>query len=104
MKKIFDDEYEYGGQPWADSEHLINRSPLKYAQNITTPIMLMHGEKDQRVSVTQSEEFYIALKRLEKEVVLVKYPGEYHIPSRPVHKLDRFKRIIRWFDYYRDQS
>lgn len=99
-----DDEYEYGSQPWADSEQLINRSPLKYVQNITTPIMLMHGEKDQRVSVTQSEEFYIALKRLEKEVVMVKYPGESHIPSRPVHKLDRFKRIICWFDYYRDQS
>ncbi|WP_353893237.1 S9 family peptidase [Proteinivorax hydrogeniformans] len=95
------DEYEYGGKPWSDYAHLIKHSPIGHVENVTTPVMLMHGENDLRVSVAQTEEFYIALKRLGKEAIMVRYPNEFHGPSRPIHRLDRLERLVSWFNYYR---
>ncbi len=96
------DERECGGQPWRDYEHFIQHSPLGHVENVQTPMMLMHGENDYRVPVGQTEEFYIALKRLGKEVIMIRYPGEYHGPRRLIHKLDRYERLLAWFNYYRD--
>lgn len=97
------DEYEYGGQPWKDYEHLIKHSAIGHVENVKTPMMLMHGDNDLRVRATQTEEFYIALKRLRKEVIMIRYPNEFHGLSRPVHAVDRFDRLAAWFDYYRNQ-
>ena len=66
--------------------------------------MLMHGENDIRVAAGQTEEFYIALKRLGKEVIMIRYPGEFHGPRRLIHRLDRYQRLISWFNYYRDKK
>lgn len=98
------DEWEYGGRPWRDCVHLLKHSPLGQVENVNTPLMLMHGENDLRVSAAQTEEFYIALRRLGKEAVMIRYPGEYHGPKRPVHRLDRLERLIAWFNYYRDKK
>lgn len=100
----FADEYEYGGQPWRDYEHLIQHSPLGHVTNVKTPVLLMHGEGDLRVAPSQTEEFYTALKRLGKEAVMIRYPGEFHGPRRLIHRLDRFERLIAWFNYYRDKD
>ncbi|MBU9712160.1 S9 family peptidase [Evansella tamaricis] len=96
------DEYEYGGSPWEHTEHFKRHSPLGHVQNVTTPMMLMHGENDLRVAISQTEEFYIALKRLGKEAIMVRYPDEFHGLTRPVHQHDRFERIVSWFNYYAD--
>jgi dipeptidyl aminopeptidase/acylaminoacyl peptidase len=96
-----DDEHEYGGTPWEDAEHLMRLSPLTYVQNVTTPVLLMHGEGDLRVPTEQTDEFYAALKRLGKTAYMVRYPGEFHGPSRPAHRLDRYERLLAWFQFYR---
>ncbi|MBU9721469.1 MULTISPECIES: S9 family peptidase [Bacillaceae] len=96
------DEYEYGGTPWKGHTHLMKHSPINYVETVKTPVMLMHGENDLRVSPSQTEEFYIALKRLGKEAVMIRYPDEYHSLSRPIHQVDRFTRLVTWFNYYRD--
>lgn len=97
----FADEYEYGGQPWKDYEHLIEHSAIGHVENVKTPMMLMHGENDLRVATGQTDEFYIALKRLGKEAIMVRYPDEFHGLSRPIHVIDKYERIISWFNYYR---
>lgn len=97
------DEYEYGGQPWVDGEHLFKRSPLSHVSDVETPILLMHGESDLRVRPGQTEEFYTALRRLNKTAVMIRYPGEFHSLRRPVHRIDRYERLLAWFDYYRKQ-
>ncbi|WP_280770850.1 S9 family peptidase [Salipaludibacillus daqingensis] len=96
------DEYEYGGTPWKDSSHLINHSPLGHVDKVNTPMMLMHGENDLRVAIAQTEEFFVALKRIEKEAIMIRYPDEFHGLSRPSHQLDRFERLVSWFNYHRD--
>ena len=100
---IWADEYEYGGQPWRDSEHLIRHSPIGHADKVETPFMLLHGENDLRCPVSQSEEFYTALKRLGKTAVMIRYPGEFHGLRRPVHRVDRYERLLAWFNYYNER-
>lgn len=97
------DEYEYGGTPWQDGEHLIRHSPIGHIEKVTTPIMLMHGENDLRVAPSQTEEFYIGLKRLGKEAIMVRYPGEFHGLGRPIHQADRFERLLSWFNYHQKE-
>ena len=94
------DEWEYGGQTWSDAEHLMKHSPLSHVDKVETPFMLMHGEKDMRCPVSQSEEFYVALRRQGKEAIMIRYPDEYHGLRRPVHRVDRYERLVAWFNYY----
>lgn len=99
---LWADEWEYGGKPWRDATDLLSRSPLTHVENVTTPLLLLHGESDLRVYTTQSDEFYAALKRLDKNVVMVRYPGEFHGLKRPLHRVDRYERTVAWFEHWRN--
>jgi dipeptidyl aminopeptidase/acylaminoacyl peptidase len=96
---LFND-YEMGGQPWKNHEKLWDKSPLKYVENVTTPLMIIHAEEDYRCAMEQAEQMYIALKKLGKEVVLVRFPGENHELSRsgkPYHRQENLRALIAWF-------
>ncbi len=95
-------EHQTGATPWSMPERLLERSPLSYADRIQTPVLLMHGANDLRCPVAQSEELYVALKRLNREAALVMYPGESHAIKKPKHQLDQFDRTLAWFDYHLD--
>lgn len=76
-------------------------SPLYYAGQVTTPIMLIHGTLDMRDSVVQSELFFNALYRQGKDAQLVRYGEESHsLAQSPANVRDIFDRIIKWFDFY----
>lgn len=96
----FTGEEYFGGNPWDDRDKLLERSAIAYVKNVTTPVMILHGELDVRCPTSQGEEFYLALRRLGKTAVFVRYPGEYHGFSRLSHRLDRFERMVAWFSYY----
>lgn len=86
---------------WEDFDLVWDRSPLKYATNCKTPILILHGKDDPRVSVTQSMEMYRALKILNQAPVrLVLYPGEGHGNARTQSRLDFAIRTLEWFDFY----
>lgn len=91
---------------WEDYDLVWDRSPLKYATNCKTPILILHGKEDPRVSVTQSMELYRALKVLNQAPVrLVLYPGEGHGNARTQSRLDFAIRTLEWFDFYvRDKN
>ncbi len=96
------DEHEYGGNSWEGAAHLLKHSAISYADRVKTPFMLMHGENDLRCPVSQSEEFYIALRRQGKDAVMIRYPGEYHGLRRPMHRLDKLERQVAWFNYHKN--
>lgn len=98
------DEWEYGGRPWENPLHLMEQSPLSHVEKINTPMLLMHGENDMRCPPGQSEEFFVALKRLGKEVTMIRYPEEFHGIKRPKHREDFFNRLWAWFEYFRKNS
>ncbi|MDE1852800.1 MAG: S9 family peptidase [Thaumarchaeota archaeon] len=92
---------QVGGDPWTAEEKLLNDSPLRYAPNVRTPLMLVHSMEDYRCWMVEGLEFFTALKRLGKEAELVLFPGENHDLSRvgkPKHRVQRLNHYIRWFD------
>ncbi len=89
-----------GALPWEDMTRYIERSPLTYAKNIVTPLLIIHSEDDLRCPIEQAEQLFVALKKLRREVRFVRFPGENHEMSRsgkPRHRLERFRHILEWF-------
>jgi dipeptidyl aminopeptidase/acylaminoacyl peptidase len=76
---------------------LWERSALKHVAKVATPVMLMHGENDSDVPIAEAEQFYIALKDVGVETVMVRYPREGHGLRETKHIVDRIDRSIRWY-------
>jgi dipeptidyl aminopeptidase/acylaminoacyl peptidase len=91
---------EFGGFPWEDYDLLWRWSPLHYIKQAQTPLLLLHGEQDNDVHITQAEEMYMALKRRGVETVLVRYPREGHGFREPQHRVDALERTVGWFDKF----
>ncbi|HEX8891271.1 MAG TPA: S9 family peptidase [Pyrinomonadaceae bacterium] len=91
---------EFGGFPWDDYDLLWRWSPLRYVKQAETPLLLIHGEQDNDVHITQAEEMYMALKRRGIATVLVRYPREGHGLREPAHRLDALERTLAWFDRF----
>jgi len=91
---------EFGGMPWDNFDLLWDRSPLKHIKRAKTPLLLLHGEQDNDVHITQAEEMYTALRMRGVDSVLVRYPREGHGLREPRHREDSLARTIQWFDRY----
>jgi dipeptidyl aminopeptidase/acylaminoacyl peptidase len=90
--------------PWDDPSDHIKRSPLTYVRNVTTPTMVMTGEADLRTPISQSEEYYRALKVLKKPTLLVRMPDEFHGWRRPTHQLAQQLYLLAWFEKHRKRD
>src|SRR5262249_45175188 len=84
-----------GVPPWIEPERYVRNSPVFYADRVTTPVLLIHGDVDW---VSQEEEFFSALQRLGKRAEYVNYLGEDHFLMSPANVLDMWSRIFTWFD------
>ena len=89
--------YAYGARalagsfPWQDRDLYVDQSPLFFADQITTPLLLVHGDSDVNVPVGESDQLFTALKMLDREVEYVQIQGQDH------HILDHDQRIV-WND------
>jgi dipeptidyl aminopeptidase/acylaminoacyl peptidase len=90
---------EYGGYPHERGivEKLWERSPIRLAGDVKTPVLLLHGENDNDVPVAESEQFYIALKDVGVETVMVRYPNEGHGLRQTSHVADAIERSLAWY-------
>lgn len=89
------------GLPWKNEALYKRLSPITYAQDVETPLLIIHGEDDYRTAIDQAEQWFITLKRLGKNVVFLRYPRESHewrYSGEPAHRFDRMKRVIDWWD------
>ena len=87
--------------PWEKWQWYLERSPIYYAEQARTPILIMHGKEDTRVHPSQSMELYRYLKTHGKVPVrLVLYPGEGHGNARPAAQLDYAMRLMRWMQHF----
>lgn len=91
---------EFGAFPHQENlmELLWERSALKHVANVKTPTMLVHGENDNDVPIAESEQYYIALKDVGVETILVRYPREGHGIREPQHIVDLIDRSIAWYE------
>ena len=80
---------------------LLQRSPITFAPQVATPALLLHGEADARCPIGQSEQYFQVLKRLDKEVEMVRFPGCGHGFLRTGHVALRqayLERMMEWFE------
>ncbi|HSL19969.1 MAG TPA: S9 family peptidase [Vicinamibacterales bacterium] len=94
---------EFGGYPHEKGliDTLWERSPLRYAKDVKTPTLFLHGENDNDVPVAEAEQFYIALKDVGVETVMVRYPREGHGLRETAHVADAIDRILAWYRKHR---
>ncbi len=94
-------EDQCAATPWRDMEKLWEQSPIKYAENIKTPTLIIHSEEDYRCDVDQGYQFLTALKYHGVKAKMVMFRGENHELSRsgrPQQRIRRLKEILGWFD------
>ena len=98
-------KYWFPGPPWEHMEHYMKRSPLSLVGNVTTPTMLLTGEVDYRTPMSESEQYYQALKLRKVPAALVRIPGASHsIADRPSQLIAKVAHILKWFEIHRDPS
>jgi dipeptidyl aminopeptidase/acylaminoacyl peptidase len=86
--------------PWNDWNLYDAHSPLRFVQNVKTPVMLQHGEADQRVPFSNSVMFYNALRRRNIPVRLLALPRQPHGPQEPGMVLKTMQTNVEWFEKY----
>jgi len=103
---------QYEAMTWGTYPHqgnlmdtLLQRSALRHVANAHTPTMLVHGENDNDVPIAEAEQFYVALKDVGTEAVMVRYPREGHGVREPKHVVDWTDRSIRWYEaHFKSQT
>jgi dipeptidyl aminopeptidase/acylaminoacyl peptidase len=95
-------DYTLGGPVYEREALYRERSPLTYAKQMRTPLLLIHSEQDLRCPIEQAEQLFVQLRRIGKaEVQMVRFPEESHNLSRsgrPDRRIERLERIVGWFD------
>jgi len=98
-------EGDFDTTPWAEPDFLWDHSPAAYVDEVDTPTLVVHSERDYRTPANGAELFHRGLRTHGVDTRLVRYPREGHELSRsgePGHIVDRIERIARWFDGYSD--
>ena len=94
-------EVQWGGSRGEELRDYLEHSPITYAHRVEAPVLLMHGEDDLRCPIGQSEQYFVELKRLGKEVEMVRFPDCSHgfLRSGPPKMREEYLgRMLRWFD------
>lgn len=98
----FFNRYWFPGPPWEHAEHYLKRSPLSLVGNVSTPTMLITGEVDHRTPISESEQFYQALKLRKIDTALVRVPGASHdFGIRPSQMMTKAACVLKWFELHR---
>jgi dipeptidyl aminopeptidase/acylaminoacyl peptidase len=76
------------------------RSALKHVANVCTPTLFLHGENDPDVPIAEAEQFYIGLRDVGVDAIMVRYPREGHGVREAGHTVDFIDRSIRWYEQH----
>ncbi|HWC75397.1 MAG TPA: S9 family peptidase [Gemmatimonadales bacterium] len=96
-------DYEFNGAPWQSDSLYRVLSPMTYASNMRTPMLIVHSEDDKRVPITDAEQLFVSLRKRGIPAEFVRYPRSYHGLSRtgpPWLLVDRLERIRTWFAHW----
>ena len=96
---------DFGGYLFDNFDTFWDRSPLKYAKNVKTPILILHSDNDYRVPLEQGEQWFRALQHYGVPSELVIFPRENHNLTRtgePKHLVESLNWQLYWFERYLD--
>lgn len=94
---------EFGAWVWDDPERFRLASPMTYADNVHTPLLIQHSEQDLRTTVGQAEAFFNRLRRLRRPVRLMRVPDETHELTRsgtPFRRVENLVQVEAWFCHF----
>ena len=94
-------EINWGGPYTGARDKFLHHSPITYAANVQTPVLLLHGEDDLRCPIEQSEQYFVALKRLGKTVEFVRFPNSTHRFRKMGHPsmiVEYYNRLLDWLE------
>ncbi|MYF21497.1 MAG: S9 family peptidase [Chloroflexi bacterium] len=95
--------YQWGDVPDDNFDWYRERSPITYVQNVQCPVLILHGEHDWRVPISQGEEYFAGLRYRGKTAEMVRFPGCSHLMMRvgdPALVKEYYERMVAWFDRY----
>jgi dipeptidyl aminopeptidase/acylaminoacyl peptidase len=90
----------FAGEFWDKPESYQAHSPMFHVKGVATPTLIQHGEKDERVPLSQGQELYNALKRQGCTTKMIVYPRTPHGIEEPRLLVDCMERNLEWFDRY----
>jgi len=94
-------DYWFPAPPWEAPDHYWARSPLSLVGNVSTPTMLLTGEEDWRTPISETEQYYQALKLRKVDTAMVRVPGAHHgIAAKPSQLIAKVVNILAWFERY----
>jgi dipeptidyl aminopeptidase/acylaminoacyl peptidase len=88
---------DYFKRPWENAASYAEHSPMTYADHVTTPLLIQHGEVDPRVPIAGAWKWYRTLKGRGKTVELDIYPRGGHVLREPMQQREQMKRNLEWF-------
>lgn len=94
-------EWEYGGTPWEKREVYHKWSPHRFIHNCKTPVLVVHGAYDFRVSEEQAFQLFTSLKRLGVDSKFLYFPDETHFVAKPLNAKLWWETVLDWFRKYR---
>lgn len=97
-------KYWFTKMPWEDPDQYMKRSPISLVGSVKTPTMLLTGDLDHRTPISESEQYYQALKLRGIDAAMVRIADEGHeMMSRPSNLLRKVAYIIGWFDEHKSK-
>lgn len=90
----------FEGGYWDNIEAYTRNSPVYFAENVKTPLIILHNDKDGAVDWNQGIEYFNTLRRLGKSVVMLQYKGENHGLRKPENQIDYTIRMQQFFDHH----
>ena len=97
--------HQFPGPPWEHLDHYWERSPLSLVGNVTTPTMLITGVDDRRTPISETEQFYQALRLRGVDSAMIRIPDTSHgIASRPSNLITKVDHIVAWFEKYKKEN
>src|SRR5439155_7736834 len=93
-------KYEFGTTPWEDPAYFREISPISYADDIRTPLLIQHSERDLRTTVRQADALFTGLRSKKRPVRLMRVPDESHELTRsgaPYRRAENLVQVRDWF-------
>jgi dipeptidyl aminopeptidase/acylaminoacyl peptidase len=90
----------FGASVYDDAKSYERSSPIMFIKNVHTPTLIVSGDRDAEVPITQSYEYWNALRRLGVKTEFVVYPDEGHFFFKRADQIDVMSRLVNWFDTY----
>ena len=95
-------KYWFADMPWNTPEAYWQRSPLSLVGSVNTPTMLLTGEEDYRTPISETEQYYQALKLRGVDTAMVRIPGSGHgIAAKPSNLIQKIGNILAWFETHK---